>query len=265
MSIDFKKVNLLTAVSALISDDLLYVTRQTPALSSHNINFSDLQTQLANFANSSLTGDIQTLSASVTSLNTTTNIHTSQVSYLSAELDIDTTQINYISAQVDSIRPAGSDGEIQFKTGDIFNADSNLVFDDTNKRMGIGTASPSERLHVVDNLRIDGQAYSSSVILSADLSAIVETDCNRANVFILTLSGNYTLQNPTNLNPGATYIWEFIQDSVGGHILTFDTAFKIPRSAPRTLTTLSGSIDILTGVTDGTNIYCVLTRDYIQV
>ena len=43
--------------------------------------------------------------------------------------------------------PAGSTGQIQFNSGGSFGADSNLVWDDANDRLGVG-GSPSEKLHV---------------------------------------------------------------------------------------------------------------------
>ncbi len=49
----------------------------------------------------------------------------------------------------DSTLPAGNDGSIQFKSGSILAADAaNLHWDDTNNRLGMGTTSPLETLHV---------------------------------------------------------------------------------------------------------------------
>ena len=39
--------------------------------------------------------------------------------------------------------PAGSSGQLQFNNAGAFGADANLFWDDTNNRLGIGTASPS--------------------------------------------------------------------------------------------------------------------------
>lgn len=45
--------------------------------------------------------------------------------------------------------PSGNTGEIQFNTGGSFDADSNLFWDDTNKRLGVGTNAPDTRIAAV--------------------------------------------------------------------------------------------------------------------
>lgn len=49
-----------------------------------------------------------------------------------------------------SASPAGSTGQIQFNNAGAFAADSLFVWDDTNNRLGIGTASPISSLHVIN-------------------------------------------------------------------------------------------------------------------
>ena len=48
--------------------------------------------------------------------------------------------------------PAGTAGQIQFSDGSAFAADSNLFWDNTNKRLGVGTSSPvaSVDIHVAN-------------------------------------------------------------------------------------------------------------------
>lgn len=44
--------------------------------------------------------------------------------------------------------PAGSNGEVQFNDAGSFGANSNFTWDNTNNRLGIGTSSPTARLHL---------------------------------------------------------------------------------------------------------------------
>ena len=46
--------------------------------------------------------------------------------------------------------PAGSTGQIQFNSGGSFGADSNLSWDDTNNRLGVGSSAPSYPLTIAD-------------------------------------------------------------------------------------------------------------------
>jgi len=49
--------------------------------------------------------------------------------------------------------PGGADGTIQYNNGGVFGGDSELIWDDTNKRLGIGdgASSPSYQLHISDS------------------------------------------------------------------------------------------------------------------
>ncbi len=48
--------------------------------------------------------------------------------------------------------PAGPDGAVQYNNGGVFGGEAALTWDDTNDRLGIGTASPSFPVHVVQNI-----------------------------------------------------------------------------------------------------------------
>ena len=69
------------------------------------------------------------------------------------------------------------------------------------------------------------------------------------------------MDNPTNLKAGATYIWRIVQDATGSRTLSFGTAFKFSGGTAPTLTTAANAVDVLTGYSDGTNIYCNTVLD----
>jgi hypothetical protein len=109
-------------------------------------------------------------------------------------------------------------------------------------------------------IRTDGQAYSTLNTLTDAVN--IATDCNLGNVHEVTLTDNRTLDNPTNLKAGATYIWYIKQDATGSRTLAYGSAFKFPGGTAPTLTTDANAVDILTGVSDGTNVHCNLAGDF---
>ena len=72
-------------------------------------------------------------------------------------------------------------------------------------------------------------------------------------VAYITLTGNTTV---TVTNPKVqTYILHAIQDSTGSRSITWGSNFKWPGGAAPALTTTAGARDIISFVSDGTNMY----------
>lgn len=93
-------------------------------------------------------------------------------------------------------------------------------------------------------------------------AVIITTDASLSNVFFVTLGGNRTLQNPTNLVSGFTYIWNIKQDGIGSRTLAYDTNFKFPGGAAPVLSTAASANDSLACVYDGTILRCSMTKDF---
>jgi len=108
--------------------------------------------------------------------------------------------------------------------------------------------------------KFEHQAFALTNTL-AD-GANIATNCALGNVHEVTLAGNRTLDNPTNLADGATYIWRLNQDGTGTRTLAFGSAFNFAGGTVPTLSTAPSSRDILTGVSDGTIIDCSLALDF---
>jgi len=178
---------------------------------------------------------------------------------------------------------------------------ANLFWDDTNNRLGVGTATPAIALDLATGTaeagiqfrigttlpvsasntgRIRYNATSQIFQVSKNASAYedvatlataqtwtksqnvsrvaltdaanIATDSSLGNVFSVTLGGNRTLDNPTNLVDGGTYSWIITQDGTGSRTLAYGTLFKWPGGSVPVLSTAASSVDLITAVYNGT-------------
>lgn len=134
------------------------------------------------------------------------------------------------------------------------------------------TALPSTSRMQVDLVLANGQAPQQGYILGTQLDSVaplagtyaatVTPDRSQAALFSYTLTGNVTLANPTNLNPGERIEIVFIQDGTGSRLLSaVGTLWKFP-GGTKTLSTPAGSVDCIKGVYDGTRILANLSLAY---
>lgn len=80
-------------------------------------------------------------------------------------------------------------------------------------------------------------------------NATLNTNASLGELFVVTLTNNFTLANPTNLQSGQTIKWEIVQDATGARTATYGTLFKFSGSS--TLTTTASAIDLLSATYDG--------------
>jgi hypothetical protein len=92
--------------------------------------------------------------------------------------------------------------------------------------------------------------------------ANIATDASLSNNFRVTLGGNRTLANPTNLTSGMVLNWKIKQDGTGSRTLAYGSKFKFPGGAP-TLTTTADAIDLISGVYDEADdvLLCAIAQD----
>ena len=103
-----------------------------------------------------------------------------------------------------------------------------------------------------------GQVYTETSAL--DVAAL---DFTTGNVQTVTLTSNVSpLPNPTNIKDGATYILIIKQDGVGSRTMTFGTSYKWEGGTAPTLSTGANAVDILTFVSDGTNMYGTIAQNF---
>lgn len=105
------------------------------------------------------------------------------------------------------------------------------------------------------------KAQAVSTVTLTDATTIV-VDASLSNVFTVTLGGNRTLENPTNLISGGTYIFHINQDGTPPRTLTYDTLYKFPGGTTPTLSTTANAKDTLTCIYDGTVLRCAMQLDF---
>lgn len=99
------------------------------------------------------------------------------------------------------------------------------------------------------------QAAGSAKVTLSD-GANIATDASLGNVFEVTLEGSRTLDNPTNLVSGYTYVWIIKQDGSGNHTLDYGTDFWFNNGTAPVVPTAASAIMVVTGVYDGTRLLC---------
>jgi hypothetical protein len=75
--------------------------------------------------------------------------------------------------------------------------------------------------------------------------ATITPDFGLDNNFTLTLGGNRTLANPTNLNAGQSGVIFISQDGTGSRTLAYGSSWDFPSQTAPTLTTTANAVDVL--------------------
>jgi len=87
-----------------------------------------------------------------------------------------------------------------------------------------------------------GQRGSVSALTDG---ATITPNFNTANNFSLTLGGNRTLANPTNITAGQSGVIVITQDATGGRTLAFGSYWDFSGGTAPTLTTAANAVDVL--------------------
>lgn len=73
--------------------------------------------------------------------------------------------------------------------------------------------------------------------------ANIALDLSKGNSATVTLAGNRTLDNPTGIRSGETYLIEVVQDGTGSRTLTWGSAYDFAGGTPPTLSTGAADVD----------------------
>ena len=99
-------------------------------------------------------------------------------------------------------------------------------------------------------------------LLTLTDGATINWDLNSRQVAIVTLGGNRTLANPSNIASGGTYMLIVKQDATGSRTLAYGTKYKWKGGVAPTLSTGANAVDLLSFISDGTNMYGVATKGF---
>tara|TARA_R100001126_G_C4848331_1_gene160625 strand:- start:478 stop:978 length:501 start_codon:yes stop_codon:yes gene_type:complete len=105
------------------------------------------------------------------------------------------------------------------------------------------------------------QQYFNQATLTADSANALAWNLSTQQVAIVTLTGNSQLDVPTNQQAGGVYTVVIKQDGTGGHTLAFDSIYKFPNGSAPTITTTANAVDIVSFVSDGSNMLGSFVQD----
>lgn len=88
------------------------------------------------------------------------------------------------------------------------------------------------------------KAQRGAVVALTD-GATITPDFSLGNNFSVTLGGNRTLANPTNLTAGQSGSIVITQDATGSRTLAYGSYFKFPGGTAPTLTTTASAVDVI--------------------
>lgn len=89
--------------------------------------------------------------------------------------------------------------------------------------------------------------------------ATIAWDVSLGRFATVTLGGSRTMAAPTNLVAGGVYHLLLTQDATGSRLITWNAVFKWPGATAPTLTTTAARADLISFVSDGTNLYRINT------
>lgn len=93
--------------------------------------------------------------------------------------------------------------------------------------------------------------------------ANISVDLAASNNFTVTLAGNRTLDNPTNIVAGQSGSIFIVQDGTGSRTLAYGSYYDFAGGTAPTLSTTAAAVDRIDMIVrSGTSIHCVFTANY---
>lgn len=128
----------------------------------------------------------------------------------------------------------------------------NVTINNANVASGVVNGS---NITSTATMSATGNAYMSIATLTD--GATITPNLGANNNFTVTLGGNRTLANATNLTAGQSGVIYVVQDATGSRTLSYGTIWKFPSNTAPTLSTAANAVDAL--------FYCVRSTTSITV
>ena len=108
---------------------------------------------------------------------------------------------------------------------------------------------------VIGTSSLTFKAWITPLVQTITYAATIDWDVYKGQSALVTLTGNITINNPTNIRAGEAYALKIIQGGAGSYTVTWGSSFKWPGGVAPTLSTPVGSHDVLSFLTfDGTRL-----------
>lgn len=117
----------------------------------------------------------------------------------------------------------------------------------------------------LNTVNIWTKSQTVAPVINTSVTGTYTPDLSLSNTFRLTFTGNVTFADPINPSDGQTINFEIIQDATGSRTLTKSSKMKTPGGSELSLSTDTGSIDLISCTYDASNsIYlCNLSKGYV--
>ncbi len=127
------------------------------------------------------------------------------------------------------------------------------------QRINLGLSSVVTDILTSVGLYTAQQNFSLATLTDA---ATISWNLNTAQVATVTLAGSRTLANPTNMVAGGTYVLIVKQNASGNNTLGYSSVYKWADASIPVLSTAANAVDVLTFVSDGTNMYGTIQKAF---
>jgi len=217
----------------------LYVTNGTTVLPVSNNTFTNIT------ATSITTGTITAGTVNASILNVSTSA-----------LFVDNAKANFGTGSDLQVYHTGSHSYVQETgTGNLYVGGSNVVISNAATTENMITAAENGAVGIYYDNGVKLATTNTGVQVTGTLLATTDTDTsNTGSVtldfaanqnFILTLTGNLTLANPTTEQVGQAGVITFIQDGTGSRTLTLGSQYKTRGGNGITLSTAANAVDVV--------------------